>query len=229
MFEKKAVNLDLNTALGKSTAVSTLLPVLAAINDPIRQAHYLQRLAALVKVDMNTIQSSLNQLKQSARKRNAGPLKPVIKPHHLRASHAREEYLLTMLLQNPQYKQMQEDISIYIENSVNREIYRSWQEAEDLSALKERLDPAVHEYMDAILDKKLPPSLRNDIEQRIMDCIGELKRTYLKSMAARRAESAATDAGPLRPEEDLEISQRLLNLDIDRARKRKSSFGRTRS
>jgi DNA primase len=229
MFEKKSVNLDMATALGKSTAVSALLPVLAAINDPIRQAHYLQKLAALVKVDMNTIKASLTQLKQSARKRTAAPLQTVIKNHRLLASHAREEYLLTLLLQNPEYKQMEEDISIYIENSVNREIYRSWQEAENLIALKERLDPAVHEHMDAILEKKLPPGLRNDIEQRIMDCIGELKRTYLKSMAARRAESAGMDSGPLRPEEDLEISQRLLNLDIDRARKRKSSFGRTRS
>jgi DNA primase len=224
MFEKRAVNLDLATALGKSSAVNALLPVLAAISDPIRQAHYLQKLATLVKVDMNTIKMSLNQLKQSGQKRRVTSLKPAAKAGRPLVSHAREEYLLTMLLQNPEYKKMEEDISVYIENSVNREIYRSWQEAADLSALKERLDPAVHEHMDAILGKKLPPGLRNDIEGRILDCIGELKRTYLKNMAARRAESGETDSGHL----PLEIPRELLDLDIDRAKKRNSSFGRVR-
>jgi DNA primase len=228
MFEKRAANLDLSTALGKSSAVSALLPVLAAITDPIRQAHYLQKLAALVKVDMNTIKMSLNQLKQSGQKRRVTSVKPVVKASHPLVSYAREEYLLTMLLQNPEYKMMEEDVSVFIENSVNREIYRSWQEAADLTALKERLDPAIHEHMEAILDKKLPPGLRNNIEGRILDCISELKRTYLKNMAARRAESGQTDTDTARLEEDAEISHRLLDLDISQAKKRNSSFGRVR-
>jgi DNA primase len=227
MFEKRAANLDLGTALGKSSAVSALLPVLAAISDPIRQAHYLQKLVTLVKVDMNTIKLSLNQLKQSGQKRRA-TFKPAAKPGRPLVSHAREEYLLTMLLQNPEYKKMEEDVSIFIENSINREIYRSWQEAIDLTALKERLDPAVHEHMDAILDKKLPPGLHNDIEHRILDCISELKRTYLKSMAARRAESGQPEDGAPAMEEDVTISQRLLDLDITRAKKRNASYGRVR-
>jgi DNA primase len=224
MFEKKAGNLDLTTALGKSTAVNALLPVLAAINDAIRQAHYLQKLAALVKVDMNTNKLSLNQLKQAGQKRRITAAKPAAKAAHPLVSHAREEYLLTMLLQNPEYKKMEEDVSVYIENSVNREIYRSWQATADLAVLKERLDPAIHEHMDAILEKKLPPSLRNDIEGRIMDCISELKRTYLKSMAARRGESGETETEPLQ----LEIPQKLLDLDINRAKKSNSSFRKAR-
>jgi DNA primase len=232
MFEKRSADLDLGTALGKSSAVSALLPVLAAITDPIRQAHYLQKLAALVKVDMNTIKMSLNQLKQSGQKRRvtstAPSLKPAVKAGRPLVSYAREEYLLTMLLQNPEYKMIEEDVSVFIENSVNREIYRSWQEAADLTALKERLDPAIHEHMEAILDKKLPPGLRNNIEGRILDCISELKRTYLKNMAARRAESGQTDTDTARLEEDVEISHRLLDLDISQAKKRNSSFGRVR-
>jgi DNA primase len=224
MFEKRAAGLDFGTALGKTTAVNALLPVLAAITDPIRQAHYLQKLAALVKVDMNTIKMSLNQLKQAGQKRRFVTAKPAAKTAHPLVSHAREEYLLTMLLQNPEYKKMEEDISIYMENSANREIYRSWQEAADLTAMKERLDPALHEQMDAILGKQLPPGLRNDIEQRVLDCISELKRTYFKNMAARRAESGDTEAEPL----PLDVPRNLLDLDINRARKRNASFGRRR-
>src|SRR4030065_654770 len=63
LFEKTTAKLDLTTARDKSAAVDRLLPVIAAINDPIRQAHYLQKLAALVKVDMNTIKASLTEVK----------------------------------------------------------------------------------------------------------------------------------------------------------------------
>ena len=224
MFEKRTAGLDLSTALGKSSAVNALLPVLAAIKDPIRQAHYLQRLATLVKVDMNTIKLSLNQLKQTGQKRKGATAKPGVKSGHQLNPHAREEYLLSMLLQNPEFKNMEENVCDYIEDSLNREIFRSWQEAEDIQALKERLDPSIHEHMDAILGKKLPPGLHNDIEGRINDCIHELKRTYLKNMAARRAESGEAETEPLA----LEIPQQLLDLEIDRAKKRNASFGRRR-
>jgi len=227
MFEKTTDKLDLTTARDKSKAVDALLPVLAAINDPIRQAHYLQKLAGLVKVDMNTIQLSLNRLKQSTPRRRIITPKPAAKAARPLVSHAREEYLLTLLLQNPEYKTMEEDISIYIEDSVNREVYKLWQEAADIPALKERLDPAIHEHVDAILDRKLPGP-QNNIEGRILDCISELKRTYLKNMAARRAESGETETEPLRLEDDVAISQRLRDLDINRAKKRNSSFGRAR-
>jgi DNA primase len=227
MFEKRAAKLDLTTAMGKSSAVNALLPVLAAITDPIRQAHYLQKLAALVKVDMVTIQASLNQLKQSGQKRKFVTAKPAVKAARPLVSYTREEYLLALLLQNPAFKKMEEDVSIYVENSANREIYRLWQEAADIAALKEQLDPAIHEHLDAITGRELPGSTGN-VEGRILDCISELKRAYLKNMAARQAESADKDTESLKLDEDMDISQRLLNLDMDRAKKRNTSSGRTR-
>ncbi|HUT68798.1 MAG TPA: DNA primase, partial [Dehalococcoidales bacterium] len=57
IFEKSSASLDLTTARDKSLAVDRLLPIVAEINDPIRQAHYLQKLAGLVKVDINTIKA----------------------------------------------------------------------------------------------------------------------------------------------------------------------------
>jgi len=223
MFEKRAAKLDLTTALGKTSAVNALLPVLAAINDPIRQAHYLQKLAVLVKVDMNTIQASLNQLKQSGQKRKFITTKPAVRTTRPLATYAREEYLLALLLQNPAYKKMEEDVSVYIENSANREIYRLWQEAADVTTLKDQIDPAIHEHLDALTAREMPGAAGN-VEGRILDCINELKRTYLKNMAARQAESGETETEPLR----LEIPKKLLDLDMDRAKKRNASPGRVR-
>jgi DNA primase len=229
LFEKTIVKLDLTTARDKSAAVDRLLPVIAAINDPIRQAHYLQKLAALVKVDMNTIKASLSRLKPSPVKRlpltpkpaEGGTLRPL-------ASSSREEYCLALLLQYPELRQYQQDILLeYFRNSENREIFNILQGLEDIASIKERLDPALHEHLDAIISKRLPGA-RNNIDMRFTDCVMELKKTHLKNLAARRAEAGDTDIDPTRLEEDLEISHQLRELDARRGKKRNSSTGRTR-
>jgi len=57
-IDKAISPLDLTTARGKSLAVDRLLPIVAKINDPIRQAHYLQKLAGLVKVGLPALEAA---------------------------------------------------------------------------------------------------------------------------------------------------------------------------
>ena len=220
LFERTVVKLDLSTARDKSAAVDRLLPVIAAINDPIRQAHYLQKLAALVKVDMNTIKASLSRLKPSPVRRPSQTPKPAV-GGTLRplSSSSREEYCLAMLLQYPELREYQQDVSIeYFKNSENREILNILQAEKDITSLKERLDPALHEHLNAIISKSLPAA-SNNIDVRFTDCVTELKRTYLRSLAALRA-----DAG----ENSVEISQQLHELESNKRKKRNASYGRTR-
>jgi len=228
LFEKTVVKLDLTTARDKSGAVDRLLPVLSAINDPIRQAHYLQKLAALVKVDMNTIKASLSRLKPSPVRRRIAALKPTsggtARPL---VSNVREEYFLALLLQHPELKNREEDLSIYIVNSENREIFRAWQNAADILSLKECIDPAIHDHIDVILNKTMPVA-RNNIEGRFNDCVMELRKTYLRNLAARRAESSEPGVDTARLEEDVEISNQLRELDARKSKKRNSSFGKIR-
>jgi DNA primase len=228
LFEKTVANLDLTTAGGKSKAVDRLLPVLSAINDPIRQAHYLQKLAALVKVDMNTIKASLTRLKPSPLKRKTAVTKPAsggtARPP---ASGAREEYFLALLLQHPELKKSEEDFSIYIVNSENREILRAWQGCGDITALKERIDPAIHEHIDAIINK-IMPGAPNNVEGRFIDCVMELRKAYLRNLAARRAESDEPGVDTTRLEEDVEISNQLRALDSQKSKKRNASLKKIR-
>ncbi len=220
LFEKTIVKLDLTTARDKSAAVAKLLPIIAAINDPIRQAHYLQKLAALVKVDMNTIKASLSRLKPSPVRRQ--PLMPTLAAGRTLdplVSSSREEYCLAMLVQYPELHNYLQDVSSeYFTRSENREIFTVLQELEDIGAIKERLDPALHEHLDAIMNKELPGA-RNNIDMRFNDCVLELKKTYLKNLAARRAEAGETS---------VEIGEQLRELETGKQRKRKASFGRTR-
>jgi DNA primase len=223
LFEKTVANLDLANARGKTTAVDNLLPVVAAINDPIRQAHYLQKLADLVKVDMNTIKASLVRLKP-APVRGKTVSKPVAAPRPITSS-SREEYCLTLLLQYPQLREFQSDISPeYFSHTINREIFLAWQAVEDVQALKESLDPALQEHLDVIINKELPTA-GNNLEVRLNDCVMELRKTYLRNQAARRAEAADVEVDL---EEGVRISSQLKELDADRVKKRQSSFGKLR-
>jgi DNA primase len=219
LFEKTAGRLDLSTAAGKSKAVDGLLPILAAIGDPIRQAHYLQKLAALVKVDMNAIKDSLRRLKPSPARRAAPreALKPAasLKPGRSTLSSSREEYLLALLLQYHELKIELEGLSPEcFENTENREIYNTWKETRDVVLLKERLDPAILEHLEIIVNKRLPGT-GNNIEQRCIDCACELKKTYLKNLSARVA-----GTGEVR----IEIPEQIKELDARKSKKNNPSY-----
>jgi DNA primase len=223
LFEKTTAKLDLNTARDKSLAVERLLPVISNINDPIRQAHYLQKLAGLVKVDMNTIKAALSRLKPSPSRRNIPPSKM--------ASHAakdlREEYCLALLMQHPELRERLGELTPeYFENSENREIFNAYKETPDVVSLKGRTDPAIHEHIETISSKTIPAS-KNNIEPKFTDCVLELRKRYLKNLAARRAESGGTEEDTSGLEQDMEISRQLKDLEVRRSQKYNSSY-RTR-
>ncbi len=230
VFEKTTVNLDLTTANGQKQAGEILAPIIAEIKDPTRQSHYLQKLASLTKKDIRTIEAVISKLKSTSIKRKTQEAKTSI-THVLRplVSSFREEYLLALLLQNPELKNMSEDMSSeYFESSENREIFTAWLAADDLSSLRGRLEPAVHEHLDAIINRNLPAT-RNNIEQRYVDCVMELRKKYLRSLAARKAESGNAGADTAWLEEDIKISHQLKELDARKSTKRNPSYtGRTR-
>jgi DNA primase len=214
MFEKSKAKLDLTTARDKSLAVARLLPVIAAINDPIRQAHYLQKLAGLVKVDINTIKASLSRLKPATTGRRKITPQPTEAEKKI-SSNPREEYLLALLMQHAELSGALEEMSPeYFVSSENREIYSLWRETGDIISLKEKIDPAIREHLDAIINRKVPET-RNNVEQKCIDCISELKKAYLKNLAARIAET-----GEIRTE----IPDQLRELDARKIKKRNSSY-----
>jgi DNA primase len=215
-FDKATAQLDLNTARDKSLAVDRLLPIVAEIKDPVRQAHYIQKLAGMVKVGLHTIEAALSRIRPTTVRRKAsepgrvaitGTLRPL-------GSSPREEYFLSLILQNPQLKGRPEDIlSEYFESSENREIFTAWQKTDKLSSLKEELDPALHEHLDAIVGRTLPAT--DNIERRYNDCVIELRKRYLRNLAAQKAESGDTVT-----DFDVEISTQLRELESLKNHKR---------
>jgi len=216
-FDMVISRLDLTTARDKSLAVDRLLPVVAEIKDPIRKAHYMQKLAGLVKVGVNTLEAALNRLKPSPVRRKAPERKPATTPGvRSYLSSPLEEYALTLLLQNPELKGRQEELSKeYFEISENREIFLAWQNADDTSIVKETLDPALHEHYDKIINRQIPTA--NNIDQRFTDVHLELRKKYLKNLAARKAETGEPG------EEDIEISAQLREVYSQKNLKRREA------
>jgi len=197
-FNAVAAELDLTTAKGKSSAVEKLLPIVAEMKNPIRQAHYSQKLARLAEAPVHTIEAELSKMKSRRDRRGIrAPKQEVIAPQPLLSSPI-EEYCLALLLQHPELKSRNEGLlPEYFQNTQNREIFIAWQKTDD-SSHKETLDAALWEHLDSLTNMKI---LATEIEQRYNKYVLRLREEYLRGLERKKeaaltleAESGGTDA-----------------------------------
>ena len=193
-FNMVTSKLDLTTAKDKSLAVDKLLPIIAEIKDTVRQAHYLQKLARLVNVTERKLEAALKGKRPGpSRRRGEEPKREAI-TQALRPvfSSPIEEYCLALLLQHPELKGCcQHPSPEYFQNSENREIFVAWQQASDLSSLKDELDTAIWEHLDDLITRSLPP---NQIEQKYANCVLRLREGFLRSLETKREAALALEA-----------------------------------
>jgi len=190
-FNMTAAKLDLTTAKDKAVAVDELLPIIAEINNPVRQSHYLQKLARLVSVSERNLESALRRIKPNQGRRQAAEPKREAVAQALRPvfSSKAEEDCLTLLLQHPELKSSPHQPSPqYFQHSETREIFEGWQQATDLAALKQGLDPAMADYVDSLVGKGLPP---NQTEEKYAAIVLRLQEEYLRSEQGKREAALA--------------------------------------
>jgi DNA primase len=193
-FNMITAKLDLTTARDKSLAVQRLGLIIKEIKDSVRKAHYIQNLARLAKVSERIIEAELSRMRSRPETRRAQvpPQEVVAQTTRSLVSNPLEESCLALLLQHPELKGSQSDLSPeYFENSENREIFVTWQQNNNLNSLKERLDTSIHEHLDSLVHRSLPP---NQIEQRYAEYIYRLRERFLKNLEAKRAEIFALEA-----------------------------------
>jgi len=197
-FNVVTSELDLTKAMGKSQVVAKLLPIIAAINDPIRQAHYLQKLAQLLKVSERSIEAALARTRPRQARAEPSKQEAATNRHPLLSSPI-EEYCLALLLQHPELRDRSESLlPEYFENSENHEIFIVWQQSDKIESVKERLGPEIHQHLDSLLTRKL---LSDKIEQKYAECALELRGKFLRSLTrkieavlAQEAESGGATA-----------------------------------
>jgi len=231
-FNMVTSELDLTTAKGKSSAVDKLLPIIAEIKDDIRQAHYLQKLAHLLKVSERSIEAALTRIRPRPGRGRVEEPKPEVATHlHPLLSSPIEEYCLALLLQHPELKYRQEGLSPeYFETSENREIFIAWQRSDKIESLKEGLDSATHEHLDSLLTRNL---LSTKIEQKYAECALRLREKFLRSLATKieavlalEAQSGgrAADLAKLK-EQGVEVNIQLGEVFAQKSRRRSEQRG----
>jgi DNA primase len=189
-IERTASKLDMSTAKGKSTAVNSLMPIIARVRDDIRRDYYLTRLSKLTGIMYNKLESVLkNYLVQPRGERpKITPAIPLPRPD----TASREDYCLALLLKNPGLKTLEVGLMPdYFQDSENREIYIAWQATDDLLSLKERLDPLVRDRVTEIEGRK---STANRIKEKYQDCVLLMRKDYLQGQEAMRREIFAMEA-----------------------------------
>ncbi len=190
-FNMVTSRLDLTKAGDKSSARDKLLPIVVEIKDSTRQDHYLTELSKLTGTSYHNLEIALSRMKSSrrAKESKAEAVKRAMQPIR---SNPIEEHCLALLLQHPELKGRDGSPSPeYFENSENREIFIAWQQANDLSSLKENLDAAIWEHLDYLTNKSI---ISDKIEQRYNDIVLNLRKKFLRNLEAKRAEIFASEA-----------------------------------
>jgi len=221
-FSRATAGLDLNTARGKASARDRLLPIIGEIRDNVRKAHYLQKLAGLLRVTERDLEADLARVKSSqVRGRGRAPETEPVRPT---LSSPKEEYCLALLLQHPELKRREEGLKEeYFENSENREIFIAWRQSDKIEEIKERLEPAIHEHLDHLATRKL---LSNNLEQKYAHSVLDLREIFLRSLQNKRevvldleAQSGGTSAELAKLEElGIEVNRQLAELVKSRRR-----------
>jgi len=226
-FAHLTEGLNLTTARDKSLAVDKLLPIITGISDPVRQGHYLQKLARLVDTSLDRLEMVIGDSRIKRRQPTAGAasLPNTAKDtRQMFATSPREEYCLALLLQNPGIRHLANDLlPDYFDSSENREIYIAFQKADNITSIKEILDNSIWEHYDKLLQKSL---LSRKTEERLSDCILNLRLDYYRRLERKRevvfaAEAASSGSGAdlnKLEEQGIEISTGLRDVFMQRSR-----------
>jgi hypothetical protein len=102
-----------------------------------------------------------------------------------------EDHCLGLLLNHPELKSQATELKPeYFESSMNRQILTAYQKAEDVSKLKEMLEPAIWPHLESLTGK----SSQEQAEQKFTGNIIQLRGRYLRGMAVKKADALATEA-----------------------------------
>ncbi|MCD6358640.1 MAG: DNA primase [Dehalococcoidia bacterium] len=172
----------------KTAAADQMLSFIAAMPDPIGQAHYLQKLARLVKVDEKTLAVSMKRFRSISPSRHKGKSNGQLDVSRKSIRDPREDYYLSLLFHYPVLKNVDEDMSTeYFRHTENRELFMAWQRASDIKSMIESLDISLREQFNYLVTKKLPPMSEDEKVRAFTDCIRHLRERWLRDLKAKEA------------------------------------------
>lgn len=198
-FQAVTSELDLDSPKGKAEAVSRLMPVVQEIGNAVERAHYIQKLARLVRVDEKILLEQVGVKAKRIKKQKEEMEAPADKGGFLFGP---EEYCLSVLLRKPHLLQKLNQVlrdlgtdELNIDDFAhveNRAIFTSWWEGfgltedRDLESLREKLDPALRPRFDLLVEepKCVPPLDDDQAEKALIEGTLRLRQRKLQRLVA---------------------------------------------
>jgi DNA primase len=189
-FQSVVSKVDVNRARDKSLAVQKLLPSIYEIRDPVQQSHYLKRLARELKIEESALRTALRE-SRAGRKRPQ-PDKPIDQSGLARrfVSNATEERCLALLIRYPELRPSAQELSPeHFKFTENREVFVKWQHSSDILSLETKLDTSLLEHLHYLVNKNLPPKIRESERTRRRDlaqCILRLQEELSRKLETEK-------------------------------------------
>lgn len=181
-FNAVISKLDMSSASGKLEAKNQLLLFILETADEAEKDIYLKRLSELTGIDEKTLVGEAARLKPTKREiaKAAVPLPSTHAP-----SHPLDEYCLALLLQHPGLRD--QGIAIpphYFEGTENRELFLAWLNNTDAENIRHSLDISLHNHLDTLMARALPPASERETKTALADCTRRLGEQQLRRLKA---------------------------------------------
>jgi DNA primase len=179
VFDRVAALVDLSTARGKAEAAEKLLPEVQQIQDVVRRAHYVNKLAELTGVRPREL-----EFKLAEKRRETAIKKEAVTEKGKAKENITEDYFLALLLKHPETRASYSDLPMeYFEGTENREIFQAACRYELPEQIEATLDSSVWEHCRNLLEAKV---ISDQIELRLSDLALRLKEAFFKRLAQNK-------------------------------------------
>lgn len=199
-----SAGLDLAQPLARSQLVTEVLPVIGEVEDPVLQAHYLQRLSRLARTNEDVLRREMPkraraQRRQAMRQAEGIATNEGIVPfQHQREK--REEYCLALLYTMPELAHLATDVPEELFSlSENRELFRRWWANDPPSPESEEDDFGLADHYKEVIGTRLGITETAQAEAAFLDCVARLEQARMKSVKEASALALAEGEAGVRP------------------------------
>ena len=238
-FAKAAAAHDLAEPWERAALVDVLLPLVAAISQPVVRAAYVERLARLARVETGVLDTQIKPHRRPGLP--LGSALPTADRGHdrLRRRDRQAEFLLHLVINRPEVvEEISTDALTWISDSAARELLRSRLQAADLEAWGAALPTELREQWERLTEeaRALPPFSDAEARQAVQQALQRLRTRHLREQLRPQTESiseherhhhpdtlaeAAAGLSPIGddlPESDLESAARAIVDHMSKSR-----------
>ncbi len=182
--------------------MNEVLPVIGEVEDPVLQAHYLQRLSRLSRTSEDSLRREMPRRARAQRRetmREAEGLAPVSLRPQQRLREKREEYLLAMLYRMPEISHLGAEVDRELFSlSENRELFRRWLDGEAITEEADEENGLFGHYME-VLDTRLVVTETAQVEAAFLSCVAFLEKARMRAVKEASALALAEGEAGVRP------------------------------